>query len=61
MRFISFEDPESTILSLSALSGASCGVVNLVAPNEGHDMFYEETVPKNPSCSRWYAADIVVR
>ncbi|KAI8100721.1 hypothetical protein M9434_005112 [Picochlorum sp. BPE23] len=53
MKFISFEDPESTILSLSALSGATCGAVNLFAPNEGHDMFFEEATPKNPSCTRW--------
>jgi hypothetical protein len=56
MKFISFEDPESTILSLSALSGLTCGPLNLIAPNEAHDMFYESTVPKNPSCSRWYVA-----
>eukprot|EP00889_Picochlorum_renovo_P003435 jgi/Picre1/30465/NNA_005829.t1 len=54
MKFISFEDPESTILSLSALSGLTCGPLNLIAPNEAHDMFYESTVPKNPSCSRWF-------
>lgn len=53
MKFLSFEDTDSALISLSSLSALSFGLPNLVAPDVGKDLAWEDTVNADQSAVRF--------
>jgi hypothetical protein len=53
MKFLTFEDTDSTLLSLSSLSALSFGVPNLVAPDAAKGIAWEDTVAADASSVRF--------
>lgn len=60
MKFFSFEDTDSTLLSLSSASALGFGLPNLVAPEAGKSMAWEDTVAADPSAVRFVGHGISV-
>lgn len=53
MKFINFEDTDSTLISLSSLSALSFGVPNLVSPDLGKEVAWEDTVAADQTAIRF--------
>jgi hypothetical protein len=53
MKFLTFEDTDSVVLSLSSVSALGFGLPNLVAPDAGKSIAWEDTVAADATAIRF--------
>eukprot|EP00890_Picochlorum_soloecismus_P001083 jgi/Picsp_1/1976/NSC_05442-R1_---NA--- len=59
VKFVSFEDIDTSLITISGLCGISYGAHFLCAPKHAHRMYYEASTPGSTTYEQWFGASLV--
>jgi hypothetical protein len=59
VKFVSFEDIDTSLITISGLSGISYGAHFLCAPKHAHSLYYDETTPGSKTYEQWFGASLL--